>query len=447
MFIASALAASLTTVCLGVGDDRPPPLTFEQHVDYIAWYNDYVSKGKKGNAFDLYKGLYSDEEGRDGFPKPEGPAADQLQKAMFRSWTPKDFPELSAYLKKCRPYLATFKKAVKGASYWLPAAAGTEPLMKITISVPTDTRHAARAMLAQAMMKRDAQAEALNEACCSVLQNARHLQQTDLTIGVLVATAERQLVSNAVLAALDEGILKGDDITAMYSSIHRNAPGPRGEEARWLIIEWGACLDLVQYLCPKGEIDAAHLKSYFGSDEEHGQSELTAKLLSAKIDPRATTRLLDEYFRGMVNIADGGMTLAKSRQLDEFVKSHTPALEENILARAVMPSGPRAYLLQLRGETMSRGTLLTLAVHAHHAKHGQWPENLDKIDPTLGLKGLRELRVDPCSDSGADFIYKLKDGQPLLYSVADGKDDGGRHDPKWGEAGNGGDYVFWPYQR
>ena len=38
-------------------------------------------------------------------------------------------------------------------------------------------------------------------------------------------------------------------------------------------------------------------------------------------------------------------------------------------------------------------------------------------------------------------------GQPLLYAVASGgKDDGGRHDKKWGEGDTGGDFVFRPHQ-
>ena len=58
---------------------------------------------------------------------------------------------------------------------------------------------------------------------------------------------------------------------------------------------------------------------------------------------------------------------------------------------------------------------------------------------------MKGLLIDPYS--GKQFIYLVKDGQPLLYSIAaDGNDDGGRHDAHWGEGSNGGDFVFWPYQ-
>ena len=103
--------------------------------------------------------------------------------------------------------------------------------------------------------------------------------------------------------------------------------------------------------------------------------------------------------------------------------------------------------LALRERTRLRGTRVVLALHAHYAKHGKWPKSLKAIDKKLGLKGLRKIVVDPYSDK--PFIYKLKDGKPLLYSVGvDGKDDGGVHHAKFGDGATGpADFVFWPYQK
>jgi hypothetical protein len=52
------------------------------------------------------------------------------------------------------------------------------------------------------------------------------------------------------------------------------------------------------------------------------------------------------------------------------------------------------------------------------------------------------LPMDPYSSG--PLVYKLTDNNFILYSVAgDFNDNGGKHDPKWAEEGNG-DYVFWP---
>ncbi len=32
--------------------DRPPPLTFDEHVDYVGWYNEFVRRGRsQGQAW------------------------------------------------------------------------------------------------------------------------------------------------------------------------------------------------------------------------------------------------------------------------------------------------------------------------------------------------------------------------------------------------------------
>ena len=82
-----------------------------------------------------------------------------------------------------------------------------------------------------------------------------------------------------------------------------------------------------------------------------------------------------------------------------------------------------------------------MAIHVYKLKERKWPAKLED----LAIEDLKTLRIDPYSDK--DFVYKLTKDGPLLYSIAsDGKDDGGRHDPKWGESSEGGDYVFWPVQ-
>ncbi len=162
-------------------------------------------------------------------------------------------------------------------------------------------------------------------------------------------------------------------------------------------------------------------------------------------DAQPTITLLDQHFEAMRQVGKGSPTAAKSSQLRDHGDEHASVHKSNPWMNAFTPTLTRAYELSLRAETHRRGTMLVLAVHAHHAKHGEWPNSLKVIDKKLGLEGLRGLRRDPFS--GKPFKYEIKDGQPLLYTVgSDGKDDSGRHDPKWGEGKKGGDFVFWPPQ-
>ena len=148
----------------------------------------------------------------------------------------------------------------------------------------------------------------------------------------------------------------------------------------------------------------------------------------------------------MAKILSKPLSLKTARQLDKFEHQQTAKNEKNTFTAIFFAKFSRAYALQLRVEAQRRATLLILAIHAHHAKHRKWPKSLDQIDKDLGLEGLDQARIDPFS--GNDFIYKLRGGEPLLYSVSsNGEDDGGRHEKHWGDNDKDSDYVFWPLQR
>ncbi len=89
-------------------------------------------------------------------------------------------------------------------------------------------------------------------------------------------------------------------------------------------------------------------------------------------------------------------------------------------------------------------TRLVLLLHAFKARTGRWPSDL-----TEAIAGKSdEFRRDPFE---TDLIYRIVDGQPLLYSVGrNGVDDGGRWPteadgtPRQGWMDEPGDYIFWP---
>ncbi|MBN2561720.1 MAG: hypothetical protein JXQ75_12400 [Phycisphaerae bacterium] len=437
MLLTPTVAIFLTTGSFQAQLDRPPPLTFDKHIDYIAWYNDFIRQGKKRNAYELYKGFCTDKNGQGGIPVMEGVVGEQYNQVKGRVWDTKDYPELAAYIGKCAPYFEILKKAVKRKDYWQPAPPDTKLLLSLMMPNLPSSRTAARALVVQAWMKQDDQPKALIDAYQTVLRNAHHIEQGNMLISLLVGTALRALVLEDARAALSEEILRDEDVSRTYKIIHRYPPDPRNR-SRAYITEWTTALDTLQFLCADGKIDASRWKSIgFPLEGEHPLRGF---------DPSATVRSVDTRFGELTRIVAGPLTVETVRESERFETQHAPTVQRNPFLKVFTPGLTRSHQLLVRAEASRRGTLLTLALHAHHAKHGEWPESLDKIGKKLGLKGLEELRKDPFSDK--DFTYKLMDGQPLLYSVAcDGKDDGGRHDEKWGESEGGGDYVFWPYQR
>jgi hypothetical protein len=124
---------------------------------------------------------------------------------------------------------------------------------------------------------------------------------------------------------------------------------------------------------------------------------------------------------------------------DDFVQNRT----NHVVLRAFVPdcarNPGRAHVLVARTEAWRRATQLLYALHCDHARTGHWPAKLSDLRSMPRL-----CRTDPFS--GKDFVYHVTIDGPLLYSVGmNGKDDGGKHDPHWGEKTDG-DYVFWPVQ-
>lgn len=92
-------------------------------------------------------------------------------------------------------------------------------------------------------------------------------------------------------------------------------------------------------------------------------------------------------------------------------------------------------------EALQNGARAALSVAAFHKANGKWPETLKEAMPGMSPT----LRWDPFSD--AELVYKLADGQPLLYSVGrNGQDDGGQRAPN-ARMGEQGDLVFMPFEK
>lgn len=64
----------------------------------------------------------------------------------------------------------------------------------------------------------------------------------------------------------------------------------------------------------------------------------------------------------------------------------------------------------LRAISQQRGALLTIALRRYKNKTGHWPESLDEVKPLAA----EEIFVDPMN--GGSFVYKLTDGDFVLYS-------------------------------
>ena len=154
----------------------------------------------------------------------------------------------------------------------------------------------------------------------------------------------------------------------------------------------------------------------------------------------AVVREIDEYYTAVRGIF--AADYQESRK-------HAAACERNLKANG----GP---IIQIFGLSLDRVSVIlrhavacrhayriVFRLHIYRAQHGRWPETLQDALPAAEARKL----IDPFANK--PFHYRLRDGEPFLYTVSDnGVDDGGqvyRKDGRvnWGETG---DYIFWPPQ-
>lgn len=105
-----------------------------------------------------------------------------------------------------------------------------------------------------------------------------------------------------------------------------------------------------------------------------------------------------------------------------------------VVAAGVLGDYRRYYDRSIQGTIPFRVTQLIISLHQHKLRVGSFPSSLDSLNSDLE----RQLLVDPYS--GQSIVYKLVDGQPLIYSLGpDRDDDNGK--PILDEEGN---VNYWP---
>lgn len=425
--------------------DRPPPLTFEEHVDYVAWYNEFVRRGRdeKDNAYPLYLKLCPDKDGKGGFPKPEGKAAEQFEKASGRVWTEEEFPELAAYLERCEDKFQFFESCTVRSGYWERAEADDEVFLSSAGNVSCNCRDVLKSWSCRVWNETHHNAGEIVRFSTAAMKLSSQLEKSSYPIDALVAIACRAFTYDLISRLFSSGVLDRRQGSELYELCSKKSK----DSVYWtriVLTDWTACLHDYQALFRKARFDPEvrdeilQLLKEGGSDETIEQRLGNANLL---------LEIVDRFYKERMDIVSGTPTrskLAKLREQEERLQRARKTRETML-----WPIRPffRSYELALRLKAQRLGTLAMLALHVHYAKHGEWPKSLKAIDKKLGLKDLKKIIVDPYSDE--PFVYKLEDGNPLLYSVGvDGKDDGGVYHSRFGDGATGpADFVFWPYQK
>jgi hypothetical protein len=276
------------------------------------------------------------------------------------------------------------------------------------------------------------------------LDSADHLAGGDFLIEDLVSIAEKAMVQENARWALERGVFSEPDIEATLELlIARDTPRPY--PAHTLDGEIASSLDLTQHLfTPTADgRDTALDPDAIARFNDLFDTELllpppTPEVIANTSAKRVAENFL-EYYDTYGRMAARGYPDVTAADLEQMTR---PFIEDNYISRAMLPSLSRVYSLVNRQEASRRSTQLTYAIHLHKARTGEWPDTLDDLPP----RHADRVRTDPFS--GNDFVYRLtKEGFTLYSTSENGQDDGGSHNPRWGdkkEQDQPDDHVFWP---
>lgn len=458
---------------------------FHHKLDYRQWFQDrHDPNAVTDNAYDFYASLLL---GPDGTPD-SGDFVRSLQNMFGRRdpnrrvgpWDPDAHPDWDESSLRAADHLAIFRAAAERSEHVRPVMFADAPIdasaedkaaadLLLNIMLPNLSIHRqmVHQTLSDAWRAPDGQVDSrvMIDAIDTSLSAADHIAQGDFLIEMLVAQAEQSAVEDTARRALANDLFTPEEMESVLEILV--AKDREAQPAsQWVAGELAACLDTTQYLFgpvkpdrePRLNIDRV---KRLADDMNEGEwiMRLPTQEEIDTADGRQITDNFVDYYRRFGEMADRGYPEVTSKDLEALQQQY---VNDNYVATIMLPSLSRVYDLSHRHEASRRATQLSYAIHLHKSRTGDWPNSLDDLDPRY-----RDgARTDPFTKQ--DFVYRrTADGFTLYTTSTNGRDDGGRHAPRWGDnqssgnasGGNGStsdestddestsdDYVFWPPQ-
>jgi len=299
-------------------------------------------------------------------------------------------------------------------------------MLEVGLPMMKPFRDVSRMLAARARLRLAAgETEAAVEDIVTLVCAGRHLKSQPFLIEYLVGVSVRGKAYE-LLIRLPQAAPDDVDYGAVLKSLRRVDRTPRSPKKQ-LGVERIVFLDALQRYCKDddgdGQLDKLDLPAV--DSVEFARPE-TIETLIEEYDG-----FLERWYEVLGGDYAASMRLAQELQQDLQARSHAPV--------RVLADFWRVIQLHRRLVAERSAARIVLRIHAFKREHGRWPNDLKET------RAPSSIRRDPFS--GKDFVYRLVDGQPLLYSFAmDGDDDGGRP-PKNRAPAADGDWVFWPPEK
>ncbi|MBI5863279.1 MAG: hypothetical protein HZB38_01955 [Planctomycetes bacterium] len=421
--------------------DPPPAPDFSTPVDYADWLKRRVvgEQREDQNAAGLYDAILN-QAGSPGYALLEfkGPRTQAEPVDVMAPWDPSAHPDWEAAYQKTLPKIEQFRLAAARPYIWWGVTPRDETSGYLLTGI-VDRLGGLRRLCKGAA---DAAWRAPNGKIDdrlflpnyrAILGAARQIERDPLLISQLVGCVIRLLAYSDLLRAAQGDILSDKQRSAVLTFLKGGdeAPPPLRYPVNG---ELAIAYDFLQAVHKNG--------GKYGIGE--GISGVMLGTPTLKGDLRADVAksrdALKRYYAAVAELSEKPFTPELRERIDSAAKAES---EADPLFKAIVAGMGRSRELFLRCDAHRRATRLVYELLVFRDKNGRWPAALSDLPPEID----RTLRIDPFSNK--PFAYKLVDGEPLLYSVAqNGKDDGGTtHDERWGDEVDDADFVFWPVQK
>jgi hypothetical protein len=378
-------------------------------------------------------------------PGSGGIYQDPLFRAGQRPWTPKDYPEVAAWLKANEKPLALVIEATRRPHYFNPCVPertkkGSDGLISARLPSVQGCREMAFALAARAMLH--AGQGKLDDAWRDLLachRLARLVARGGTLIEGLVGVATDAVASRADLAFLHASRLTAKQIRACLRDLEDLRPlSPPADKVE--SCERFFMLDSIQQIGRQGADFLAKMSNRPPEELDSWRAALE------NVDWDPALRLANRWFDRLTAALLLKDRVAREKELGQLHKEVLALKKTTAKAAAVLNDPPAKDAARAKGQAMGEILLMihlpawdkiqqaadraeqshanlrvAFALALYRAENGRYPRTL----ATLALKYLPSVPGDLFS--GKALIYRPSEKGYLLYSVGpNGKDDGGQ---------------------
>jgi len=342
-------------------------------------------------------------------PIPDALREREVQPALKRPWTPKEFPKLAAWLQENGPAFALLEKGLVLDDCQFPCLVsrpGETFLEALLLPYLMPMRGIGRSLIIRGHL-REAQKKPLDALTdyLACLRLGHHASQDGPLIGSLVGIALQSMGTRNTERLLKRTALAPKDLRALLAALldaRALLPDPavamRGERAVGMNTLDRLFMGLV------------------GVKEKRPQAQrafMRGRAWRVLVPDRTIRRDMERFYDGFLAAASREPWEVREAVPDP-VRTTKPY---NVLAHMLLPALDRCLVEFARNQARLEGLIQVVALRLYRAEHGKYPTALGDLVPAF----LPALPPDPFT--GKPFHYLVQGDGFVLYSVGPNRTD------------------------